>query len=489
MKREVINPRNETHPEPAGRGPSRYQDLQLSRRQMLEFASRLPQFLDQTTWPPERLASAREHQLRRLLAIAKKRSPWHARRLAKIIPENFREADIERLPVMTKQDLMSHFDEIVTDRRITLEQVENHLADLQADRYFADRYHAVTSGGSSGRRGVFVYDWDGWIGFGLSAARPLALMKSAVSTAQRAEKAALIAGNDPTYATTAFVLSFAPWISAMFGIPTPLSATLPVATLVERLNKLQPTRLSGYPSILRQLCHAAEQGELKLSLTSILVGAEPLYAETRETLLRIFGAPVFDCYGCTEAGNVGFTCSAGKMHLTDDTAIMELVTDSGTPVAAGATSARIYLTNLFNTLLPLIRFQIDDCVTLAETQERCGCGSYFRRIAAIQGRVDEIFVYPHNVAVHPVGLRHVLEDWPGIESFQAIQTINGMDVSVQAGAAIDMDGLAQSLTSVLRQAGLTKPKVALARVERIAPNAAGKVRRFIALPVRRADDA
>lgn len=451
---------------------------------MLEFASRLPEFIEQVSLSPERLQAMREQRLQRVIAIAKKRSPWHARRLAKIVPENFREADIDRIPVMTKQDVMSHFDEIVTDRRVTLEDVEKHLADLHADRYFADRCHAVTSGGSSGRRGIFVYDWEGWIGFGLSAARPLALMRTATPSHQ-VEKTALVAGNDPTYATTAFVLSFAPWVSSLFGVPTPLSATLPLDTIVDRLNKLQPTRLSGYPSILRQLCHAAEQGKLKLSLTSILVGAEPLHGETREALKRAFDAPIYDCYGCTEAGNLGFTCSAQNMHLADDTAIMELVDDSERPVAPGGTSAKIYLTNLFNTLLPLIRYQLDDCVMLGAEQGACSCGSSFRRISRIEGRADEIFLYPNNIAVHPMAFWNVIEHVPEIDAYQAIQTPNGVDLSVHAMAPIESEPIVQQLTAALRECGLHKPKVTLSLVERIAPNAAGKIRHFVPLPVRR----
>lgn len=50
---------------------------------------------------------------------------------------------------------MANFDEIVTDRRLTLARVETHLAGLGATpRYLLERYQAVVSGGSSGVRGV-----------------------------------------------------------------------------------------------------------------------------------------------------------------------------------------------------------------------------------------------------------------------------------------------------------------------------------------------
>src|SRR5229473_2822972 len=83
-------------------------------------------------------------------------------------------APLAALQVMTKDDLMANFDEIVTDDRLRLDVVEDHLEALTAaDAYLFGRYHAVASSGSSGRRGVFVYDWDGWITAYLGTVRHL----------------------------------------------------------------------------------------------------------------------------------------------------------------------------------------------------------------------------------------------------------------------------------------------------------------------------
>jgi phenylacetate-CoA ligase len=55
-----------------------------------------------------------------------------------------------------------------------LTQVEGHLGRLTSDAYLLDEHHAIASGGSSGRRGVYVYDWDGWASYFLGMARRLA---------------------------------------------------------------------------------------------------------------------------------------------------------------------------------------------------------------------------------------------------------------------------------------------------------------------------
>jgi phenylacetate-CoA ligase len=63
---------------------------------------------------------------------------------------------------MTKDDLMANWDQVVTDRRLTLDLVERHLAGLECDAYLFDRFHAIASGGSTGRRGIFAYGWREW---------------------------------------------------------------------------------------------------------------------------------------------------------------------------------------------------------------------------------------------------------------------------------------------------------------------------------------
>ena len=98
------------------------------------------------------------------MEVAVERSPWHRERLARagIDPRRLTDVDVDRLPVMTKDDLMESFDDIVTDRRLSRELCERHLAEPSGDAYLLDEYRVVASGGSSGRRGVFVYGWRAW---------------------------------------------------------------------------------------------------------------------------------------------------------------------------------------------------------------------------------------------------------------------------------------------------------------------------------------
>src|SRR3954470_21635547 len=94
---------------------------------------RLPIEAERLTWPLERLHRLRDERLRALLRTAKARSQWHAERLAGVDPDAVTGADLAAIPTMTKTDVMEHWDEIVTDRRLTLELAESHLQRVASD--------------------------------------------------------------------------------------------------------------------------------------------------------------------------------------------------------------------------------------------------------------------------------------------------------------------------------------------------------------------
>src|SRR5262245_47082064 len=138
-------------------------DYESTRQRHVEhMRAQLPEHLDRLTWSADRLRGERNLRLRELLSMARARSSWHRARLSTIDVDTIDEDRLRDLPVMTKSDLMAHFDEIVTDRRVTLDLVNAHLAGLTSDAYLLDELHALASGGSGGMRGVFVWGWNAW---------------------------------------------------------------------------------------------------------------------------------------------------------------------------------------------------------------------------------------------------------------------------------------------------------------------------------------
>lgn len=101
------------------------------------------------------------------------------------------------------------------------------------------------------------------------------------------------------------------------------------------------------------------------------------------------------------------------------------------PVQPGERSAKVYLTNLFSTVLPLIRFEITDEITvIAET---CPCGSAHTWIDDVQGRLDDTLLYPGGLAVHPIMVRSPLGRQRNVAEYQVHQTCHGLDVLTPDG--------------------------------------------------------
>ena len=137
------------------------------------------------------------------------------------------------------------------------------------------------------------------------------------------------------------------------------------------------------------------------------------------------------------------------------------------------------LTNLYNPVMPLIRYELTDEVTLLD--EPCPCGSVHRRVADVQGRLDDLFAYGA-VEVHPHVLRSVLGAEPEIVEYQVEQTRAGAHVMVRTTGPIDTDGLSSRLAGALAGAGLAHPEITVAEVEVInRHDGTGKLRRFIPL--------
>jgi phenylacetate-CoA ligase len=120
------------------------------QRHLRAFADRLAVESERLTWPLERLHRVRDERLRALLRTARARSPWHRRRLTGIDLDAVTGAELAAVPTMSKADVMEHWDEIVTDRRLTLELAEAHLERVvsQGPAYLLGEYQVVTSGGS-----------------------------------------------------------------------------------------------------------------------------------------------------------------------------------------------------------------------------------------------------------------------------------------------------------------------------------------------------
>ncbi len=96
----------------------------------------------------EGIAQRQQQRLGDIVAYARTHSPYY-RQLYRHVPEGF--SDISRFPAVTKTELMSQFDDWVTDPAVTRASVEAFLSDPgNIGRDYLGRYVVCTTSGATG---------------------------------------------------------------------------------------------------------------------------------------------------------------------------------------------------------------------------------------------------------------------------------------------------------------------------------------------------
>ncbi|GAA4682623.1 phenylacetate--CoA ligase family protein [Pseudonocardia yuanmonensis] len=447
-------------------------------RLQAELVPTLPGQLSRVSWGRDRIVGHQRERLAALLAHAAERSPFHARRLAGVDPDAVDPRDLSALPVMTKAEMMAALDDVFTDRRLGTRLVESALAAGTAEpQPILGEYVAFTSGGSSGRRGVYVFDPPALRQFLGSLCRGLVARIEAMGGPPPGGLPIAMVSARSAVHPTGGAAQFAGGALPFHFVPVP--ATLPVPEIVERLNAVQAPLLYGYASMIERLAAEQRAGRLRIRPLTVTCTSETLTPEMRAAVRDGFGVPVIDTFGSTE-GLVGASPPDGEaIVFAEDGCIVELVDEHHRPVPPGTPSAKVLVTNLENRVQPLIRYELTDVLTAQP-------GDGHLR-ATVSGRSDESFRW-EGVTVHPFVVRSVLVGVPQIAEYQVRQTGAGVAVTAVAAAGagtVDTDGVAAEVAAALARAGLRRPDVTV----RLAPAldrdpATGKLRRFVPLPGR-----
>jgi phenylacetate-CoA ligase len=370
-------------------------------------------------------ARLRAQRLARLIETALRDSPLYARR-ARGAQQL---ADFE--PV-GKTELMQHFDDWATDRRITREGVENHLRSADVADAWLGRYLVWTSSGTTGQPGIFVQDAASLAAYDAIDALRLrgstAFTQSALGLWGLGRRFAYVGALGGHYAGHVSLQRLrrivpAPWTPQveMFSVLEPLEQ------LAEQLQALQPDVLITYPSCAVALAAHQARGTLQLRLSELWLGGEQLGAVQRELLTRAFGCPLRNSYGASEFYAIAFECTHGRLHLNDDWVLLEGVDAQGRAVAPGEFSHTTWLTHLANRTQPLLRYELTDRVRF--DAQPCPCGAAFPAIG-VQGRSDDALSLPGRhgdpVTLLPLVLESVIEEDAGVTRFQLLRRRDGV---------------------------------------------------------------
>ncbi len=359
----------------------------------LRFVYRVAELANVRLRTPAQVLGMQRARFRRIIAHARATSPFYRKRFQGIDLRRCPPAD---LPVLTKAEMMEHFDELVTDRRITRASAEQFIARPEnLGKYFLDRYVVCHTSGSQGQPAIIIQDRaDLELTFALQIARGHARPKRWRTFLGRLVDPARMATVTlrPGFYPSGAAFAYLPPAARRFVKLLRLSLLDLLPENVAKLNAFRPNFLTGYASVLETLAREERAGRLRLHETGCLEQvtnmSEVLSAPARELVGQAFGVHVADHYAMGECMALSVPCTklAGG-HLNADLALLEVVDDRNRPVPPGRPGDKVLLTNLYNRIQPFIRYEIGDVVTMSP--RRCPCGSNLPRIESIQGRTKE----------------------------------------------------------------------------------------------------
>ena len=373
----------------------------------------------------EMIDDRQQKRLIELVTFARTHSRFYAEKY-RGLPETI--TDVRQLPPVTKVELMDHFDDVVTDPSIRKEAVCSYISNLEnIGKPYLGKYMVWTTSGTTGTPGIFLEDknWDAVI-TAVNVLRmggewyTLEVIRGMLKAG--GNSASIFAGNGHFLGVTMLERQRMSNRSRARRIRL-VPVTLPVHEIVDQLNEFQPAMLSGYASALGLLAGEQLEGRLNIHPSIVISSAEPLSPENRSLIQQAFGVPPRNNYGCSEGGVMGYECNQGRMHINADWIIFEPVDAGHNPVPAGQLSDRTLITNLANRVMPILRYELGDRVTLSP--EKCTCGISLP-VVQVEGRTDEILRFQSSsrqqVPVLPLALWSVIKETTGVLKFQAIQT-------------------------------------------------------------------
>lgn len=168
----------------------------------------------------------------------------------------------------------------------------------------------------------------------------------------------------------------------------------------DELLLIKPKFIRGYKSSIIQLAELMEENHLpseKFRLKAVVVTSEMLFEKERDYIEKILHCPVANEYGTSDAGEIGFECPKGSMHIFEEAEYV--FTDSDNEAV---------ITEFYNNSMPLINFKNNDRIVL--TNKQCSCGRSSRLISQLEGRDEDLIIKENGEKVNALIFLYIVAE-------------------------------------------------------------------------------
>lgn len=161
---------------------------------------------------------------------------------------------------------------------------------------------------------------------------------------------------------------------------------------VDALEKHHILWMTGYAVSYYILARFILDQNISVSpMKAIVTTSEKLTPEMRSIIEKAFHCRVFEEYSSVENAIFASECEHGRLHVSPDVSLVEILRPDGTACAPGEVG-EVVTTCLMRSYQPLIRFRLGDLA--AWDAEPCLCGRSMPVIKEVVGRIEDVVVGP-----------------------------------------------------------------------------------------------
>ncbi len=424
----------------------------------------------------EEILSLQNARFSSLLHFAWEHSAYYHESFVKagLKKEDLCHCSLSRIPIMDKETLMDHFDEVITTGEVTQKMLcEFDESHEMADKELPGGYHIVHSSGSTGEPQFFLYDADAWDElmsgivrgalWGMTIPQIIKLFAGGI-------RILYIAAADGRYGG---VMAVDDAVLGLGGRFRSLDLNRPLTEWEETIREYRPNVVIAYPSALKILAGLVEKEKVSLSLKRIITCGEPLSASLREYLEKIFGLPIINFYGASESLAIGVETDPEEgMVLFDDMNIVEVQ------------DGELLITCLYNYAQPIIRYRIKDQMQLSEAEIH---PSFSRAKGQVFREEDVLWFQNENGQdeyLHPLAIEGFCIE--GLLDYQFVQESNRSfrmlaQITGEDGADFIKERMHELMGRILKEKHLTNVRFEISFIDKILPDTkTGKKRLILA---------
>jgi len=276
------------------------------------------------------------------------------------------------MPVITKRDILLHFEEYISDLFVKDYLGQNSILEYLLEVKELSANHDRVYVGKSGRKWIIETTTG-------STGKPFTIVKS--PSEKLIESKFLFDMRKRFYPDVNLENGFLllqPTDNYIKSISYRGISDKKIPLILNYMFKCMPKWLLITTLLLRKLYKSIIKSNLEkkvreLRLFFIEITSQTLSLEEKVELEELFGCPIVNQFGCREVWNIAYECPCGKMQVNNKYLMVDLMDEEGKLIKEKGKEGTVILTSLLHQSFPFIKYHLADYAFFSD--EDCVCGN------------------------------------------------------------------------------------------------------------------